>query len=248
MATMTVARHNLSVSAAETIRVTMRQFDTRRGALWGDLLHFLARHDRAVFIMDSDRVLGRDEVAPGGVVPADVLEMPWRASSSDAVACLTSAGYLAGRPTVVRHDAAHDTYLDTGRAFEAVSVRKPFKVVTVAYRHGDGQPGHDWTLAGVLGVPAGTYVIASTGDVRMTIRAIGYTQQASVLSGPGVSRAQAECRTCGGRWRAKDGSWRFRPERLSDASWSYDAAEDHRDGTIACPAHACAGRVGFRIF
>ncbi|GAA2378728.1 hypothetical protein N0X72_12015 [Streptomyces carpaticus] len=242
MATITVARHELSVSARETVIEAMCRFDPRPAVRWGDLLYSLARHDRAVYITAPDRVLRPREVAPHAVPPADVLEMPWRAQPDEAVSCLAQAGYLSGESALLRRDDAHNTYLDTGRFFEAVTVLKPFMAVTVTY-------GNDVVVADEIQIRAGTYITGSTGLVRRTVHRIGYMNGYPVdPRGFGVSRVRAECGTCCGRWRAKDGSWWFRPERARDTPWTYTDAHGHRGGTIACPTPQCAGRVGFLIF
>ncbi|MEV1008359.1 hypothetical protein [Streptomyces sp. NPDC049881] len=241
MATITVARHDLSISARETITEALRRFDTQQGNAWSDLMRALACQERAVFITGPDRFLRPSDVPLYTAPPVDVLEMPWRGRAHEAVTCLIGAGYLPGEPAMLRRNDAHDTYLDTGRFFEAATVLKPFKAAFVAY---EGTR----TLIEEIVLRAGTYVIASTGLVRRTIHGIGYTKVYPVtLPGEGVSLAQAECRACSRRWWAKDGSWWFRPEHARDAPWSYAAAEDHRDGTVACPVPSCSGRVGFRI-
>lgn len=263
MPTMTVERHNLSVSAVETVEEAMRQFDTDKGIAWAHLLHLLALCDLAVFVMTPDRVLAHDEVAPSTEAPADVLEMPWHSNAAEAVMALVAAGYLAQKPTLLHRDHAHSTYLDAGRAFEAITVTTSFKAVAVAYTNVDSpRPwsngwARDWEVVDELDVPAGTYVIASTGDFGMTVRSIGYAAPQAAREpdpydlitrdGHGATRAEAACGTCGGQWNAQYGSWRFRPQRPADPEWAYNDAENHDNGTIACPVDGCAGRVGFLI-
>ncbi|MGP4115434.1 hypothetical protein ACTWP5_31615 [Streptomyces sp. 4N509B] len=259
MPTITVAPYHLSVSANETVAEVMRQFDTDKGAVWLDLLRLLTHHDRAVFVTTTDRVLTRDEVAPGSDVPVDVLEMPWHATTHEAVAALAATHYLSGAPTLLHRDDAHDTYLDIGRVFEAVTVAEPFRATAVVYRHADHPYPHGtgyaraWDFTGAVTVAAGTYVIASTGDFTLTAHSAGHADAEPDVydflarEGFGASHVAAGCDSCGGRWQTEHGSWRFHPDRPHGLRWAYDDAEDHADGTIACPVNGCTGRVDFRI-
>lgn len=262
-----VSRYSIQVDTRDTLTEAMRGYDTDRGAVWDQAMTWLTSHRSAAYVQSPDRPVDPADYDPRIDVPDGIELLDW-AHESSIVRELHRYGYLAQpEMELILAERAEGTYLDEARYISAVTVVKPFRVVTVHYWDypvitlAERGYARQWKIWDQVVVPSGTYVIAEYGDYATRVHSVGWTDQGppSVedLAGIGgfwATRCDAGCDTCDGEWMADDGSWRFfrsydgEPLTGRKPEWTFDAAEGFDDDDrISCPVSGCNGRVGFMV-
>ncbi len=250
-----VSQYSLTVDAAETIDLMTASADNP----WGRRLH-----DALVFAMGRDETfavspyvsVNHEDFAPQSLDESSLPEVGDRAVDA-VLSRLEKAGLVTTR--TVLHESTSENYLSDNRIVTAVRVLRPFALVSVAYR---------WSSRSLLGyadrweitdrsyiVPAGCYLVGEVGELVYDLAGVAGMAGDSDdtfywlydLEGFSASHCLAGCDSCGARWSAECGSWRFEADACDARSWSFDDAEGFEGNTIACPRCA-SGRVGFMIF
>jgi hypothetical protein len=263
---VSVARYELCVDAADTIRAVLDCGDTDAGGPLAEALRFACTE------FDVLAVPASGPLRPGELLPghgsADVAEVSAH-TADNVLSALRQAGYVGAYD--LSAETHSEAYLSTGRTLTAVHVLRPFALVAVACswsnpdadrpadrceitgRSGPVQPG--WYVVGVVGDVYGRTVVGAANveaddsdhPKDTAERLAGWADN---VEGFSASHCAAGCNACGARWYAESGSWQFRPDGDSATDvdgWDFDDVDDVDDrGMIACPA-CHTGRVGFSI-
>jgi len=266
LAAVSVARYELWVDGADTVRAVLDSADTGGGAPLTEALE-LAATECDVFVVAPSVELCAADFLPGGV--ADVRAVVSATTVDGVLSALGRAGYVSVHP--VWSETASEAYLSTGRVLVAVQVLRDFTLAAMSYGWSDPYAegpadrceitqrscpvGPGWYVVGMVGDCSCTLVGAARVDVDDSAdpgeTAERLTYWAVEIEGFGASCCSAGCDSCHGRWFAEGGSWHFTAEHGAAGTadgWDFDDVEDFdARGTVACPACRC-GRVGFSIF
>nr|WP_157527225.1 hypothetical protein [Kibdelosporangium sp. MJ126-NF4] len=252
-----VSKYSLTVDASETIDLMVQNADNPWGRRLRDALIQATSGRDACFAVSPYAALSHAEMDPRA---SDGLDLP---DVGDASLCrvlsnLEAAGLIATR--TVLHEAPSENYLTDGRIVTAVEVMRPFVLVTVRHSWSSGawrsMYADRWEIAErSYIVPAGWYLVGEVGEHCYDLAGVAGMDGISDdtfcwlydLEGFDASHCMAECDSCGSRWTADGGSWRFEPDWCDAPAWSFDDAEDFGPNeTVGCPSCG-TGRVYFQI-
>jgi hypothetical protein len=282
--TPVVDRFEFSVSVTEALEhgVSLLCVDADRAAEFSEAAHvgWSGRYERGLVVGPAD----------GTLVPEMFPELPegfrwvadgrrWRED-------------IGAKVESVWFDGNSEHYGSNDRSVDLVTVREGFRMWEVeilgwgspSSRFGVG-PATDVRVRDSYLVRPGTYlcgeefsryggtgapdVVAYVGPAEMHLDRYGYSDTREHLfyalaesEGWCADRAFAGCDTCGGRWAAEGGSWRFRHDvDLAEGpvveDFDYDDTSGHDGSSVACPSGTaveddacipCSGRVFFDVF
>jgi hypothetical protein len=253
-----VSQYSLTVDASETVDQMMQSADNPWGRRLHDaLLQAMSGRSGASFAVSPYVAVSHADLGPQAPDNPDLPEVG-DSSLSGVLSKLEAANLVTTR--TVLHESPSENYLTDGRIITAVEVHRPFVILSVDYRWSRGLRVNTyadrWDVTErTYIVPAGSYLVGEVGEHCYDL--VGVAGMAGLsedtfcwlyeLEGFAASHCLAECDSCGSRWTADGGSWRFEPDWCDAPAWSFDDAEDFdTTNTVACPS--CGnGRVGFLL-
>lgn len=230
--------HGLEVDAAATLAVVYRRFAVAGAFGLADL--FASDPDAHCYI---EPAAAADEEPEAAIPPL----------GSVRVASLASSGICAAETAAGCESAVHRVWADR---IGATFASEPRLVEAVRVGTGWRYLRLNPTRTGIVArgeVVSGNYLVLSAGLGGPVVRFVARIEQiptgAVLAATPGFAAEAitAACPRCRRQWTATGGRPVFTPVDGDGSEWSMDSAGELGlvTGTVACPAEACPGRVGF---